>query len=339
MSALRFVAFGACLVLFVHALAHANVGAALSRIRTLGPVALVVLLPFPLGMLFDAAAFRRLLAALGRDVRLGTLFEVRLAAEAVTNSTPAGAVWADAMVPVLVSRRADATAADVFAASTAKRWLVVRMHGLYVALSAALGMAFLARASVALVGGRSLGLMVVAGALGLVLLAQGIEWIAANGRLGGRVSTMIGRARFARVRAWIDARHHQFEHADAQLARLSSDKRTSLGAAARIFVLWILEGVETFLLLRVLGAHLGLVEVMSFDAALSVLRSAAVFAPAGIGVQDVGYLAALSAYGVPPESGIGPAFVVLKRAKELAWIAVGLLLLARTSRPRRAVAA
>jgi hypothetical protein len=99
--------------------------------------------------------------------------------------------------------------------------------------------------------------------------------------------------------------------------------------------LWLLEGVETYLILRLLGADLGLVEVMSFDAALSVVRSAAVFAPAGIGVQDLGYLAVLEAYGVPGASGIAPAFVVLKRMKEALFVAVGFIVIARTGAARK----
>jgi hypothetical protein len=85
-----------------------------------------------------------------------------------------------------------------------------------------------------------------------------------------------------------------------------------------------------------LGANLGFIDVVSFDAALSIVRSAAIFAPAGIGVQDVGYLAVLEAYGVTDASAIGPAFVVIKRTKEAFWIAIGYAALALTSRHRRA---
>jgi hypothetical protein len=74
---------------------------------------------------------------------------------------------------------------------------------------------------------------------------------------------------------------------------------------------------------------------MSFDAALSVVRSAAVFAPAGIGVQDVGYLTVLEAYGVPGTSGIAPAFVLLKRMKEALFVAIGFIVIARTGEARK----
>ena len=61
------------------------------------------------------------------------------------------------------------------------------------------------------------------------------------------------------------------------------------------------------------------------------MRSVGNFAPAGLGVQDAGYAVILQAMGLP-----GPttaAFVLLKRGKELVWIAVGYALLMALRRP------
>jgi uncharacterized protein (TIRG00374 family) len=331
---LRLVAVAACVALFVHALAHADLAAAWTRIRAIGPLGTLVLVPFAVGLAFDAAAVRTLLAALGRNVKLSTIFGVRLVTEAVNNTAPAGAVFADAAAPLMIAREAEIPVVDAFAASTAKRWLVVRMHGVYVAVAVAIGVDAISRASSALLGGRhSLPLIVLVGALVLVASSFGIEMLAARMRFAARTSGMIGK--WTHVRAWIAERRHHFEHADTQLLRLSEDRRAALDASARLLAMWMLEGVETWLILRLLGANLGFAEVISFDAALSIVRSAAVFAPAGIGVQDVGYLAVLEAYGVPAASGIGPAFVVIKRLKELLWIAIGFLFSARKLiRPR-----
>ncbi len=328
MLALRAALVAGCLVLFVRVLAGADLGAAWARIRAMGPAALLVLLPAPFGLLCDAAAWRRLLAALGQRARLRTLFGIRLVTEAVNNTTPAGAVWSEAAAPVLVSRRCGIAVADAFAASTAKRWSIVRMHGAYVALAVALGATSLAHASTSLLGGRhGLPLLVLASALGLVLFAAGIEWLASRGGIAERTSGFIGR--WSRVRAWIEEHRRHFLLADRQLRRLSEDRRASLAAAARVLLLWLAEGFETWLILHLLGARLDYAAVISFDAALSIVRSAAVFAPAGIGVQDAGYLAALEAYGVPDAAAIGPAFVVVKRAKEAFWIAIGLAMFVR----------
>jgi len=328
-TALRWAAFLGCVALFVHALAQSDLTVAWARIRAIGPVAVVVLLPFPIAIAMDAWAWKVLLGGLDRKVSLGTLFKVRLASEAVTNSAPLGALLADALQPILVARRADVPIEDVFAASTAKRWTVVRMHGTYVAIACAFGRHTLDRASPALFHSSWLLVVCFACALGLVLISIGIETLAARGQVAGRVSGALGNARFTRLRTWIEDRRHRFARADLQIARLSRSSGVGVSAAWRMLGLWVFEGLETYVIFRLLGAPLGFVEIMAIDAALSVVRSSAMFAPAGIGVQDVGYLAMLEALGVPGASSLGPAFIVIKRAKEAMWVAVGFVILAR----------
>jgi glycosyltransferase 2 family protein len=326
---LRWLAFAACVLLFVHALARSDLTMAWERIRAIGPIAIIVMLPFPAALAMDAWAWKVLLRELDRKVPFFTLFKVRLATEAVTNSAPVGALWADALAPILVARRAEVPTEDVFAACTAKRWTVVRMHGTYVALACAFGANALNHASHQLLGSELLLSICLACALGLVLLSLGIEALAARGRIAERVSGVLGSARFVRIRGWIEMRRHRFARADVQLARLSKSSHVGLSAAWRMLGLWFFEGLETFVILRLLGAPLTFIEVMSMDAALSVVRSSAMFAPAGIGVQDVGYLAMLEAYGVPNASSLGPAFIVVKRVKEAIWMIVGFVMLAR----------
>ncbi|MCL2726093.1 MAG: flippase-like domain-containing protein [Polyangiaceae bacterium] len=331
---LRVAAFVLCFGLFARTLAHANLRAAWERIRDVGPIELVIVVPFLFVMMADVWAWQRLLRALGRRVALHRLLRVRFATEAITNTIPAGAVWADALGPVLVSMSTGVAVADVFAASTAKRWVLVRMHSAYVACAAAFGSAAIMNASMNLIGSHALVAFVLLASLGLVLSSLGIEAVASRGRIAERTAKLLGRMRLSRVQAWVDARHHHFAHADAQLRRLSEDVTATRDASFRLAFLWLLEGFETFLILRLLGAPLSLIEVMSFDAALSVVRSVAFFAPAGIGVQDVGYLAVLEAYGVPGAHAIGPAFIVLKRMKEAFWVLIGFAVLA-TMRKRK----
>jgi glycosyltransferase 2 family protein len=329
LTVVRWVAFAACVLLFVHALAKSDLTMAWERIRAIGPLAVIVMLPFPAALAMDAWAWKVLLAGLDRRVPFFTLLKVRFATEAVTNSAPVGALWADALAPILVARRADVPTEDVFAASTAKRWTVVRMHGTYVAIACAFGASALNHASHHLLGNEVLLSVCFASALALVLLSIGIEALAARGRVAERVSGVLGNARFARVKAWIETRRHRFARADVQLARLSKSPWVGRSAAWRMLGLWIFEGLETFVILRLLGTPLTFLEIMSMDAALSVVRSSAMFAPAGIGVQDVGYLAMLEAYGVPNASSLGPAFIVVKRVKEAIWMGVGFIMLAR----------
>jgi hypothetical protein len=58
------------------------------------------------------------------------------------------------------------------------------------------------------------------------------------------------------------------------------------------------------------------------------VRGLAFFVPAGLGIQDIGYLAFLRGFGVPHAVTVGAAFVFVKRSKEIFWILIGYLLLA-----------
>jgi hypothetical protein len=61
--------------------------------------------------------------------------------------------------------------------------------------------------------------------------------------------------------------------------------------------------------------------VFAIEAGLSLVRSAAVLAPSGLGVVDLGYATVLPLLGV--DAGATPAFVLLKRSKEVAWVLLG----------------
>jgi hypothetical protein len=74
------------------------------------------------------------------------------------------------------------------------------------------------------------------------------------------------------------------------------------------------------------GATVDLRAVFAIEAGQSLVRSAAVIAPSGLGVVDLGYGAVLPLLGA--DAGVAPAFVVLKRAKEALWVLAGYAVLA-----------
>jgi uncharacterized membrane protein YbhN (UPF0104 family) len=102
--------------------------------------------------------------------------------------------------------------------------------------------------------------------------------------------------------------------------------------ALAIFAHWMLEAFETWLILRLLGAEVPFAVVWAFEPALSLLRHVLFFLPAGLGVQDAGYVFFLAALGIPDPLTTGAAFAILKRAKELVWALLGFLALGRSTR-------
>ena len=299
-----------------------------------GPAVLLVFLPY-LGVLaIDTAAWRRLFAVLGRRVAYAPLLMVRLSAEAINMSLPLGAVFAETMNPVLLKRRCDVPVREAVVGMAAKKWLTMRAHAIYIALSFALGFGLLQAHSKDLIGIDGLPWIVLASALVPLALSAGLASTFVRGSVAERVHDLLSRLPSARLRAWLAKRKEGFVATDVDFERFGKAKGASeLGTTALFVVAWLMESIESLLILRVLGAPVGFVEVISFEAGLSLVRCLAFFAPAGLGVQDTGYIAFFAALGLPDAGALGLAFVLLKRSKEILWVIVGYALLFFAPRP------
>ena len=91
------------------------------------------------------------------------------------------------------------------------------------------------------------------------------------------------------------------------------------------------------LVLPVLGVNAPLSATMVIETTLILVRALAVPVPAGLGVQDLGYLLSLKALGVPAVTTVGAALVLLKRGKDIFWILAGFAMLGFGRRARAAL--
>ena len=78
---------------------------------------------------------------------------------------------------------------------------------------------------------------------------------------------------------------------------------------------WIAAAFGTWLALQLIGKPLAFADCIAIESILAALRSATVFVPGAIGVQEAGYALMLPLFGLPPE--IGVAVSLLKRAREI----------------------
>ena len=76
--------------------------------------------------------------------------------------------------------------------------------------------------------------------------------------------------------------------------------------------------------------HPGLWSAIAIQALVEGLRSATVFIPAAIGIQEAGYAAVAPVFGLPPEMGL--AVSLLRRARDI-LVAVPVLLIWQLLRP------
>lgn len=87
---------------------------------------------------------------------------------------------------------------------------------------------------------------------------------------------------------------------------------------------WFASGLWLWAVFWVLGVSLSPISAIAIQSLLEGLRSAMVFIPAAIGIQEAGYAALVPLFGLAPETGL--AISILRRARDIA-IGVPVLLL------------
>ena len=107
--------------------------------------------------------------------------------------------------------------------------------------------------------------------------------------------------------------------------------RVALSVVLHLFG-WCASGLWLWLVFRVLGHAVSPVSAIAIQALLEGLRSATVFIPAAIGVQEAGYAALAPLFGLGPEVGLAAS--LLRRARDVV-IGVPVLLLWQFVEARR----
>lgn len=257
-----------------------------------GVGAMAGLLPFGIGLLFDASGVMLVAGGAGIELRAATTLAVRVASEAFHFGAPGGVVASEAAGLTLLKTRCGLSTPEGVVVLGGRKQLVMRAHAAYLLLCACCG------------------------AAGLSAMRAHAPWLVAASALvplACSVALGVGMRRAP------------------GLARLAGAAQTTALATAAFLASWLLEAVETAVILRVAGIWIPVSYVFAVEGALSLARSAVAFVPGGFGVQDAGYATLLSMVGVPPERAA--AFVVLKRAKEIAWIAVGACVIMSSRQP------
>jgi len=295
----------------------------------------LIALPALVELTLECVGWKRVFESLGQAVAIRSLLRVRLMTEAVAQTLPLGVIWAESLKPMLLGRHAGMPASRAVAGLFARKYLLIGSQATYVALLSALGFATLVRLSCSLTGHGAFawGAFAVSGLLCLTALV--LCGTFACGRAAERLLVLLRRIPNARLQRGLLRREGSFTGTDQLTARYFELGFTRATLAPGVFFLcgWLCESLESFLILRLLGVQLDFFEAASVEVCLSFLKNVLFVLPAGIGVQDIGYVSCLSALGVPDALTVGAAFSALKRGKELFWAAVGYALLASDLRP------
>ena len=265
---------------------------------------------------------------MGRRLPLAGLFRARLATEALAQTLPMGVVFCESMKPVLLARTCGADLSTSLSGMAARKWLLVSSQSLYVAGFGLLAFPMLAAISRTLLGAAGLPYVLLAGGGLLFALATTSYLLLARGQVASRVHALLSRLPWAWLRARLEPLQARCLHTDRQLQLFFSKAFQSPLPLLCFLTGWLLESADTFIILYLLGVRLPWTTIGALEVSASFLRNVAFMVPAGLGVQDVSYLAFLRALGVPDALNVAVAFLLLKRGKECFWAAVGYAVLA-----------
>ena len=175
-------------------------------------------------------------------------------------------------------------------------------------------------------------------------LVQGMEWLLAVeviavagfvgvqmvGLLGGG-GRLLGQLRSVAAIGAGDT----LVHADRAIATFYRRQPTRLTLSVLFNLLgWVAGAVETWLILRFLGAPLPAPTVLVIEAFGTGIRFATFFVPASLGTMEGGNVAIFLALGL--DGALGLSVSLVRRVRQAAWVALGLVLLAREPTPTAA---
>ena len=261
----------------------------------------------------DTVGWRFALSRRWRDhVRLDRLFRARLAGEALNYVTPTAWVGGEPVKAYLLSTRhgvpmTDGMASVVVAKTTfTVSMLAFIVTGLIVALLTQPMPPTLWRWII-------LTLTVLTGLVALLLAAQFL-------RPFRRGLSALTRRLPRSVRA-LEATVREWDHAITTFYRQSP--RGVLGSFGFHFLGWAAGVGEVFLILRLLQIPVSLATAWSVEALWVLLKSCAFLIPASLGASEGFLLLVCAGLGINAVSGL--ALGLIRRARELVWVGLGLV--------------
>jgi uncharacterized membrane protein YbhN (UPF0104 family) len=303
-------------------------------LRSTGPMVALSMLTYLLPIVSDTLGWQSLLARLADRPTLGKLLAVRLSLDAVQMTLPGGSVLSEALTPRLLKARCAILGSDALASMAARKCLFGLTQAVFLIVAVACGRESLERVS------RQTGLpwllsAFVGCAVVLAVAAVGAAWLLGTRDMGEAVRRCLGALPWDTTRASACAQQPKFTRFDAGAARLFGVGSLATVAPA-VGLLWFLQAVDTWFLLRLLGVPITFRAALPIEAAVSIVRMAGIAIPGGLGVQEAGYVAFFQGVGVPNAAIIGAAFAVIKRSREALWALVGYSLLLQSQISLRA---
>ncbi len=287
-----------------------------------------IFIPFFFVSFFDALGWKLSFPNSQREIPFVKLLSFRFITEALLMSLPAGIAVSEAMKLLLLKRKMGVPTAEGVASIALKKMLLGVAQGIYILLSAVLGYHILKQSSNTFLGFSGLEFGVLALGIGMFVIFGFSTFALVHGGVAQRFHSLLVKIPILFIKNWLLKTEEKFFEIDRSLKKFNGIGAKKTGLSILSFLSgWLSETLDAIVILWVLGVDISFIEVLAFESILSFIRSVVFFVPAGLGIQDVGYVAFFSAVGIPDPLVVGGAFVLLKRFKEICWISLGYITL------------
>jgi putative membrane protein len=241
------------------------------------------------------------------------LWKVRMVGEAFNNLTPFASLGGEPVKAIILKSHYDIGYREGIASLVLARTTFMIALVLFLAIGFAL-MIGEGSLSAAYKGVAGVGLAAFTlGIAGLFLVQRhGVPTRAAARILPAGVAARLGGA-IEKIRAIEEDLAHFYKARRGRFA----------GAVLFAFANWVLGTVELYVAMILLGHQVSWAEAWIIESLAQLIRVATFFVPAGIGVQEGTFIVVTAAMTGSPTLGLAVALV--RRIREAAWIAWGLL--------------
>lgn len=249
-------------------------------------------------------------------VSFPNLFLIRTAGEAVNITTPLAYLGGEPLKASLLNRigipLTDGAASVVVTKTTA-----TLAYCLFIFVGLATALVGTTSSSSALVGGIGVG----------CFLAFSVFVLYYSQRRG--LFSLLHRLAYwlgVRGETWMSKRE-VLETLDAKIVTLYRSGKILSGCLLFSFLGWLTSSLETYFFLWALGTPVDIVTAIVIQALVLGVNVATFFIPGSLGAQEGGNLLIFAGLGMTGEVAI--AYSLLRRARQVAWILIGLAVLTR----------
>lgn len=283
---------------------------------------ILILIPFSLEVVVDCFAWRHLLPEEFHHVSLWKIFKARTGPEAVVMTVPMGPFISEPLKAWILQKIINLKTSIGMASVILRSCFLVLAQSTVVIIATALSFGWLQDLSISVIGRGGLGYVLLISSVLLFIVYETFLIVASRNSIIKRLHNKLEHASFAWIRRiWVSTENY-FTELNQQFGTFGDKRRSSAFIAYSLYILpWIFQGVETYIILKVLGSDIPFLQAVTIEAACGFLRSLAFIVPSGLGVQDAGYFIMLDGAGV--SQPLSAAYIIIKRLREVLWISLG----------------